>query len=446
MIRILRLLVPASILAMFLCEAVLICGSYLAAVYLNRNLDPQVFLIDRSGWQAILAAAASMLLGMHLRQLYSQLRIQSRILLLQELSLVMGAVFIAEALLTYFQSTWALPRSVLLLGSGFALASVYIWRTLFSAPLRRRLGMQRVLFIGLPPAAGKLIRFLDQHPEAGFAPVGYLDRDPAGAGTKLERLGSPRNLDDAIERHHPDWIVIDGRSGIAAPQVDDLVELRFGGVRIEDVESFYERTTGRVHSGSIRPSESVFAESLLPDAVNQKLQSIYATIAVLLALPAAIPVMGAVALALRLTSRRPVILREQRAGFCGAPFTMYRFRLAPDGAGISGFLRKSGLDRLPQVWNVLRGEMTLVGPEADRLEFAGRLNQTIPLYSQRLLVHPGLIGWAQIHEHSDGSVRDAIRRLEYDLYYMKNLSPLLDLFVVLRWFRATLPFSDAAAA
>ena len=117
MIRLLRLLVPASILAMFLCEMALIGGAYTAAVFLDRGLDPHVFLIERSGWQSIAAAVVLILLGMHVRELYSELRIRSRILLLQELSLVMGAAFIAEALMTYFESSWALPRSVLLPGS-----------------------------------------------------------------------------------------------------------------------------------------------------------------------------------------------------------------------------------------------------------------------------------------------------------------------------------------
>jgi lipopolysaccharide/colanic/teichoic acid biosynthesis glycosyltransferase len=440
MIRSLRLLVPASILAMFLCETALLAASYLAAVYLDRELDPQVFLIDQTGWLSISAAVGLILLGMHFRQLYGELRINSRILLFQELSLVMGGLFIAEALMTYFQSRWALPRNVLFPGSGIALAAVYTWRVSFSSAIRNRLGLQRVLFIGFPPAAEQLTGYLERHPETGFAPVGYLNRGQAPTEARLARLGSPGDLRAAIEQHHPDWIVIGGRHGVAAAQVTDLVELRFGGVWIEDVERFFERATGRVHAASIRSSELVLRESLLPNPVNLRFQYIYATLAVLLAIPIVTPLLGGAALALRMVSRRPVFLRELRVGLSGATFIAYRFQT---GMGIDRYLARVGLERWPQIWNVLRGEMSLVGPEADRPEFSDWLNQKIPSYSRRLLVCPGLIGWAQIHERTDMAGPDAIRRLEYDLYYIKNLSPLLDLFVVLRWFREALSFSEA---
>jgi lipopolysaccharide/colanic/teichoic acid biosynthesis glycosyltransferase len=439
MIRSLRLLVPASILAMFLCETALIAASYLAAVYLDREADPEVFLLEQSGWVSVIVAVALILLGMYFRQLYSELRIHSRILLLQELSLTMGAVFIAEALMTYFQSGWALPRNVLLRGSGLALASVYAWRIMFSTAIRNRLGLQSVLFIGFPPAADQLAGYLERHPEAGFVPIGYLDPVPKDAGRPLVRIGAPGDLHAAMEEHRPDWIVIGGWSGIAPTQVDDLVELRFGGVRIEDVERFFERATGRVHAASVRPSEWVLQQSLMPSSVNLRFQSIYATAAALLAIPVVVPLMGTVALAARLLSRRPVFVREQRVGLSGALLTVYRFRV---GGAAGRYFARVGLDRWPQIWNVLRGEMSLVGPEADRPEFAAWLNQRIPAYSRRVLVHPGLIGWAQIHERADGSAPDTVRRLEYDLYYIKNLSPLLDLFVILRWFREVMTFRE----
>jgi lipopolysaccharide/colanic/teichoic acid biosynthesis glycosyltransferase len=353
-------------------------------------------------------------------------------------------MFIVEALMTYFASSWALPRDVLLTGSGIALASVFTWRIVFGTAVQHRLGLQSVLFIGYPPAARSLTGFLARHPEIGFTPVGYLDTGDSGADVRVARLGSLGDLEEAVGQHRPDWIVIGGQVGIAAPQVDDLVDLRFSGLHVEDLESFYERTTGRAHAASILPSEPVFAEGLLPNPVNVRLQSIYATLGVLVALPIALPLMGAAALATRVTSRGPVLLRDRRVGLCGHPFTMYRLRVTSSGTGIARLVTELGLDRLPQLWNVLRGDMSLVGPEADRLEFAELLNQAIPLHRWRLLVQPGMIGWAQIHKATDRYGLDVIRRLEYDLYYMKNLSPLLDLFVFLRWVREVLPFSETA--
>jgi len=447
MIQILRLLIPASILAMFLCEAVLIGGSYLVAVHLDRNLKPSTYLMEQAGWQSIAVVEAAVLLGMYFRQMYSGLRIGSRILLLQELLLVVGAAFIAEALMTYFHLSWALPRYVLVLGSAITVASVYSWRILFSAAIWNRLGLRRVLFIGFPPSAIKLAEYLGRHPEAGFAPVGYLDDGQTPAETGFPRLGPPGDLREAIERHRPDWIVIGEKNEIAARQVDDLVELRFGGVQIEDVGGFCERINGRVSATAVKPSELIFNENLQLERLTLRLQSLYCTILALVAIPIALPLMGALALLVRTRSRGQALIGEPRVGWCGAPFTMYRLRSKPREpnarlAGIDKFLVRSGLDRLPAIWNVLRGEMSLVGPKPDRPEFAARLNREIPFYAQRVLVRPGVIGWAQVHEDGDGYGLDAVRRLEYDLYYTKNLSPFLDLLVVLLWFRQELLFAE----
>jgi lipopolysaccharide/colanic/teichoic acid biosynthesis glycosyltransferase len=225
------------------------------------------------------------------------------------------------------------------------------------------------------------------------------------------------------------------------------VELRFTGVRIDDLGAFYERINGRVCAAELTPSELILSESVQLDRLNLRLQLMYSTVLALLAIPIALPLMGVLALLVRTRVRGPVLIGRRRIGWCGVPFTMYGFRSRPREAtteltGIDKFLIHSGLDRLPAIWNVLRGEMSLVGPEPDRPEFAGRLNREIPFYAQRVLVRPGVIGWAQIHEKAAGYAHDAVRRAEYDLYYTKHLSPLLDLFVVLRWLRQALPFAE----
>jgi lipopolysaccharide/colanic/teichoic acid biosynthesis glycosyltransferase len=178
-----------------------------------------------------------------------------------------------------------------------------------------------------------------------------------------------------------------------------------------------------------------------------KLQLLYSTVAALLAIPIALPLLGALALLIRTRSHKPALVRELRVGLYGAPFTMYRFHSkSPEATaeltGFDKFVVGFGLDRLPQIWNVLRGEMSLVGPMPDRPEFAESLNQAIPFHSQRVLVRPGVIGWAEVSQMVDGTGHDAIRRLEYDLYYMKNLSPLFDLFVMLQWFRERFLFPE----
>lgn len=430
MLRLLRSLIPASALAMFLCEAILIAGSYLLAVFLVHDPGATTFLTDNFGWQLIAIITGLILFGMYFRHLYAELRVRSRILLLQQLVLVMGGAFIIEALISYLNLGWVLPRSILLPGSAIALLAVYIWRILFSAAIRTRLGLRRVLFVGFPPVAGELADYFDRHPEAGFMALGYLESSQSRSHTGLDRVGSTAELVQVVESKRPDWIVIGDKREIARSQLDEIIELRFSGVQVEDLGDFCETATGRIRPVGAGAPEMLRSENVHPNERNFRLQSVYSILFALLALPIVIPMLLAIALAVLISTGRPLFISEQRWGVAGASFTLSRFRLQS-----TGWFAGLGFDRLPQIWNVLRGEMAIVGPDPDRPVFARRLQSILPFYSSRLLVRPGIIGWAQLRAFADPYGPNVIRRQEYDLYYVKNLSPLLDLFIMLRWFR-----------
>ncbi|HLW75694.1 MAG TPA: sugar transferase [Bryobacteraceae bacterium] len=423
------------ILTLFGGEALLIAASYVAAAYWSAGADATPFLAYNGGWQQIAVATGLLLGAMYFRNLYGDLRIRSRILLLQELVLVIGVLFIVEALISYLRLGWTLRRGVLLPGSALALASVYVWRILFSAAIQARIGFRRVMFLGFPPTAAALAKYLRQHPQAGFAAIGYMDSRVA-LGAELERIGEPRELRGATETYRPDWIVIGDRGRMAARQVGDLVALRFGGVMVEDVDAFSERIRGRVCATELRPSQLVFSEAFQPARFNVTLQSMYSTLLALVALPVALPLIAIAAAGIRLAARRPALLAEVCLGLGGIRFKAWRFRTRAGNSG--GFLRRSGFDRLPQIFNVLRGDMSLVGPRPDRVEFGERLEEAIPAHAQRLAVRPGIVGWAELQQRMEGSEHDAWKRLEYDLYYVKHLSAILDVFVLLRWIRESL--------
>jgi len=449
MISTFRLLVPGSVLVLALSETALIFASYGISAYIDPERGSK-FLLEESGWERIAILAAVILLGMYVRQLYEDLQIRSRILLLQQLILIMGMAFLAEALISYLNLNWALPRAILIPGSALTIASLFVWRILFSLAIRNKVGLRRVLFMGLPSASNELAHYLGGHPEIGFAPIGYLDSDsPAPAGTEIPRLGSPAELERVVDEFRPDWIVIGKRSQLEARQAQDFAELRFGGVQAEDAAGFYEKTLGRVCATQVRPDALIFSDSLTPAPLRLRMQSMYTYAIALLSAPVLLPLLAVVALAFRVALRPPLVRRERRVGLHGAPFTMYWFGLDPEGVIPSRtpravrFLQRCGLHGLPQIWNVLRGQMSLVGPQADRPEFAALLNRSIPFYEQRTAVRPGMTGWAQINQIKDKSQVDAVRRLEYDMYYIKNLSFLLDLFVLLRWFRETFLFRSA---
>ena len=226
-----------------------------------------------------------------------------------------------------------------------------------------------------------------------------------------------------------------------------MLDLRFSGIRIVEAATLHEVVSGRVLVRSLRPSQLIFSSELGPSRRMQQLQNIYSFLIALVSLVLTFPLMLLVALGVKLTSSGPVLFRQKRVGLNGKIFTIYKFRsMVVDAEATTGavwakkndprvtpfgaVLRKMRLDELPQIFNVLRGDMSIVGPRPERPEFVTVLSEQIPFYRQRHVVKPGVTGWAQINHKYGDTIEDTIIKLEYDLYYIKNLSPSLDLYII----------------
>jgi lipopolysaccharide/colanic/teichoic acid biosynthesis glycosyltransferase len=434
------------VLGLLLSEILLLFGCYTASAYLFPDLDGQTFMLYESGVTRIAIQVGLLLLGFFFRDLYAELRIRNRTQLLQQLILILGFAFIGQALISYLNKDWRMPPQILIPGSGLALLVIFGWRLLFAVGLQHAVGARRVLFLGASPTVAEIASYMGEHPELGFTAIGYLEQEGARSlpDFAVASLGSMTNMAALIDENHPDWIVVSQRAAIHPAWVDDFLELRFGGVEAADASRLYETTLGRVCVSEIRPTDLVFSKELQPKRLDQNLQSIFSTGIAALTLLIAAPFLPILAVLIKAGSRGPVLLRERRTGLGGSHFTMYRFRCRADAArmerapAIGRFLRRFGLDALPQMWNVLRGDMSLVGPEPVRPEFAARLDAIIPFFRQPTAVKPGITGWAQINAFRDQPFPDEIRRLEYDLYYIKNFSISLDLFVLVRALRDAL--------
>jgi exopolysaccharide biosynthesis polyprenyl glycosylphosphotransferase len=229
--------------------------------------------------------------------------------------------------------------------------------------------------------------------------------------------------------------------------VTDLLELRFGGHAIEEVSSAYERVTGRVSLKELRPSQLIYSGELGPRRQILLYQRAFNLVAATVGIVLASPLVLITALAVRLSSSGPVLYRQLRVGLDGHPFTVYKFRSmranaeAATGAvwasrndpritPVGRIIRKIRFDELPQLFNVLKGEMSLVGPRPERPEFVKALSERIPYYRQRHYVRPGITGWAQINHKYGDTLEDTVTKLEYDLYYIKNMSLSLDAYIV----------------
>ncbi len=236
----------------------------------------------------------------------------------------------------------------------------------------------------------------------------------------------------------------EGRSGIPA---QTLLACRFAGVEVSEAVSYVEHTRRKVPVELIRPDALIYDDGFCPGFLSVAgHRAISLLVGGVLAL-GFLPIALLVALAIRLDSPGPVFYRQVRVGRGGRTFSMWKFRSmrtdAEAGTGavwarksdprvtrVGGFLRRTRIDELPQLLNVLRGDMDLVGPRPERPEFVAMLTQLVPFYEVRHLVRPGLTGWAQIGYPYGASVEDARQKLAYDIYYVKNASPILDLIVL----------------
>ncbi|HVO98027.1 MAG TPA: sugar transferase [Bryobacteraceae bacterium] len=434
MIRLFKVSIPSSAVALILSESALIFACYLLAAHLALDVPLVTFLFDQSGYWQISFETAVIVLGLYFSDLYENFRVRSRIRLVQQFCLVLGIAFLLQSLLAVGRFGILLPKWVMVYGSGVVLVVVPLWRVLFTTLARKSSGGQKLLFLGSSAEVQEIVQTLNDIPELGMSPIGYLDTEPGSDPVPAApRLGSLADLDAVLSENHPARLVV----GLANPEdlpVERLLELRLGGLRIDEASSIYEAIFGRIPSCDLPPSRIVFARDVHPRTTNVALQSFYSFVTALIALLAALPVMAGVALIVILSSPGPVLVRERCAGLHGKEFFVFKFR----SAQIGNWIRALRLNLLPQLFNVLRGEMSIVGPRPERTEFVSALEEKIPYYRQRLAVKPGITGWAQINEKDISTIEDSITKLEFDRYYIKNLSFWLDAYIVLHTLKRAL--------
>jgi len=445
MFRVFRVYISASVAALLASEFMLIYLCYLAATFAWMRADAEVFLADDLGWLRILIVGSCLVLGIYFHDLYSKLGTSPRELL-QQVGVVAGTAFLTEAMLGYLKlHQLVVPAGPMIVGSALNIVALMAWRLFFSRVLLRKMRSERVIFLGDSPMVQEIASHLEAHPEKGLTPLGFLDDSDL---PNARRLGAISDLREVVDRLHPQRIVVGLRERRSSLPVTQLLELRLSGIRIEDALTSYELAFERISTHELRPSQLIFSSNDLgPSRTGVRLQSAYSMAIAVLAALAMAPLMLLVAALVKLTSPGPALLRQQRVGKNNRLFTLYKFRsMVRDAEAHSGavwatrndprvtpvgrWLRKLRLDELPQLFNVLKGEMSIVGPRPERPEFVAELEKKIPYYRQRHCVKPGITGWAQIKHKYGDTIEDTVVKLEYDLYYIKNLAPALDAVIM----------------
>jgi lipopolysaccharide/colanic/teichoic acid biosynthesis glycosyltransferase len=437
-----RSLVRAFVL--FLSEFALILGCYaLAACAYEMQWDLFWLRVNDYSWWLLSAVALAMQSALDLQGCYGKPAGRSRIELLLMLTPAAGVSLLVMAVLVYSLPDWRLPLPIMVLGGLFSIGALFVWRMLFAALFWSGVDFSRILFVGASQPAREIGARLAARPELKLIVDGYLSGEERGRDLPPDQHWGPlESLADEYARLQPDRVVIALDDPRASLPIRALLNLRAAGVAIEEVTELYEAVFGRVCSRELRPRELILHRDFGSRSGGVALQSIYTNLLALIAAAMLAPVMAAVALVVVLFSRGKALETETCIGFEGLPFTRFRFRtgvaeMDPQGGarlratGAGRWLSKLRLDRLPELFNVLRGEMSLVGPRPHRTEFAAVLAHYYPYYGQRHVVKPGVLGWAQVNLGALESGRDARIEIEYDLYYIKAMSMRLDLYILL---------------
>ena len=452
MVKIFKVFVPVSVIALLVCETAILFGCYVAGVYLAQrlfegSLFAEGFFSDDNGLLRLSFVVATIILGLYFNDLYESFQVTSRIRLVQQVCLAVGVSFLMQAFMGYLFVGWIVPRYTMILGSMIVLFVIPTFRILYSTLVFSKFGGERVLFLGSSRTLKDVAKGILEKPTMGLKIIGFLD-DGAGGDDPLpgiERLGTIEDLNKVLDPK-PNRIVVGLTERRNRLPIHELLELRFSGIWIEEATQLYEAAFGRVCTREFRPSQLIFSEELGPRSGSETFQAVYCFVFAVILLILTSPLMLIVALAVRLTSPGPILLRQQRVGRGDRVFTVYKFRsMYADAEARTGavwatrndpritplgrIIRRVRLDELPQLFNVLKGEMAIAGPRPERPEFVKSLSETIPYYRQRHCVKPGITGWAQINYKYGDTIEDTIAKLEYDLYYIKNMSASLDAYI-----------------
>ena len=431
-------------LTVFAGELLLIFGSVALAASVQNAGD-----ISGNLWKIALVTLICQLC-LYYNDFYDLTLVHSNRELIVRLLQAVGAASILLGALYFTVPTLVIGDGIFVSALLVFLVGILGWRLLFNQLTGSLKLEERILVVGTGETARKVARQILAQRDFAYRVVGFIDDDRARIGERIVNpaiVGTPADMLDLIAKHQIDRIVVGLADRRGKLPIEQLLQAKMAGVRVEDATTTYERVTGKILIDDLRPSWLIFSDGFRVSRWTRwAKRTIDLTLAVLLAI-VSFPAMVLTAIAIWLESGGPVLYCQERVGENGRAFTLCKFRSmrqdaeqaghpvwAKDGddriTRVGRFIRKTRLDELPQLWNVVRGDMSFVGPRPERPYFVSELAQAIPFYQQRHAVKPGITGWAQVKYRYGSSVEDAMEKLRYDLYYIKHLSIFFDLTIV----------------
>ena len=456
MFRLFKHYVPHAVVWLALIEFIALLGSAEAAWHIYAHFAG--FDAGKLSARAAPLAtfAISNALAMMATGLYSSAALRSMRFATARLlaAISLGVIFLS--VVGFLFPTATLWRVNSLYAMVLAIAALFVIRLILTQSAGADAFKRRILVLGAGKRAARL-QALAEAPGSGLVIAGFV---AMSASEKAIADAVPRediaNLSDHVVALGAGEVVLAMEERRGSLPLSDLLRVKTTGVHVNDIASFIERETGRVDLATTNPSALIFSDGFSAgQRISRVGKRLFDIVASLLVLVVGLPLILIAGVAVKCDSRGPVLYRQSRVGLYGEAYDVLKIRSMRTDAEAAGkavwaaendpritrvghIIRKARIDELPQLWCVLKGEMSIVGPRPERPSFVEELERELPYYAERHMVKPGLTGWAQINYPYGASVEDARAKLEYDLYYAKNYSPFLDLLILLQTVRVVL--------
>jgi sugar transferase (PEP-CTERM system associated) len=375
----------------------------------------------------------------------------------------LGFAAIVLAIIYIFVPKAVVGTSTFLISVGIIIIIIVSWRFCYAMVLDRGLFNQRIILLGSADLIGNIKQEINERKDCGYVIVAEVpdakrNRKPDNPGPKKPQniIGHKyEGLADLASAYNIEKIIVALEEKRNNFPTKELLKCRVNGIEVIDGNSFFEMLTGKLVVKAINPSWLIFSEGFRKSrarlVMKRSADLLLASIMLLIFLP----LIAVIALLIKIDSKGPAVFSQERVGQNGEIYRIHKFRsMVQDAEKMSGpvwaqaddkritrvgkIIRKLRMDELPQLWNILKGEMSFVGPRPEREHFVKELEELIPYYRERHTVKPGLSGWAQVSYGYGASVDDAVEKLNYDLFYIKNMSFFMDLMIVLRTIKIVL--------
>jgi len=441
--------IPVYKLAFFFLESLFIIGMVILGTYLRFISDTSIFLTYEDLFAKALLIVMTVQLSLYYFDLYDFKTFRSNLELIVRLFQSLGVSSIVLAILYYLIPMLIIGRGIFLISLGFMAGVIISWRILYNHILKTKQLDQKIIIVGSGLLAKNVAKEIIGRADTGFKIIGFITENPERIGEKLVNpsiIGDQTQILDIATREKVNRIIVAlGERRGKFPEAQ-LLECKIKGIAIEEGIAFYEHLTGKLQVENLRPSFLIFSEGFKKPKLTMWMKRLIGFSFSSVGLILLSPLILIISILIKIDSRGPVFYQQERTGQNGKVFKLLKFRSMVENAETNGpvwaerednrvtrvgrWIRKWRLDEIPQMFNVLKGDMSFVGPRPERPFFVEQLRKEIQFYDQRFSVKPGITGWAQIKYRYGASKDDALEKLKYDLYYIKNLSSLLDVIII----------------